>query len=69
MEALIGFFLMMAFWLSVLEMRLRRAKLKNRKNQVSIERNFEEIVKIKLQYGKKKERKFETGEGKKADQG
>lgn len=69
MEALIGFFLMMAFWLSVLEMRLRRAKIKNRINQVSTERNFEEIVKLKLQYGKEEKDKSQTGEGKEADQG
>lgn len=60
MEALIAFFLMMAFWLSVLEMRLRRAKQKNRINKVLSQRNLEEIIKIREQYGK--EKSYQKGE-------
>lgn len=61
MEALIGFVLMMAVWLSVLEMRLRRAKHKNRINKVSIKNNFDELIKIKQQYGKEKSNEKEAG--------
>jgi len=60
-EALIGFVLMMAVWLSVLEMRLRRAKHKNRINKVSIKNNFDELIKIKQQYGKEKSNEKEAG--------
>lgn len=57
MEALIGFFLLMALWLSILEMRLRRAENKNRINKVLNKMTREEFDELKQQYGKEKTNK------------
>lgn len=56
---LMAFILVAAAWLSVLEMRLRRTKRKNRINKVSIKRNWDEILKLRKEYGKDKEEEEE----------
>lgn len=57
MEALIGFFMLIALWLSILEMRLRRAENKNRINKVLNKMTREEFDELKQQYGKEKTNK------------
>lgn len=56
MEALIGFYIMVAIWMTVLTFKIRSLENENRKNKVSGARNLDELYDIKfiLKYGKEK---------------